>query len=105
LADDVVDLVRAGVGAILAFEIDARAADMIGETRREIERCGARGIMLEHGAEFGHETGIVLGFSPRGFEIRERGDQGFADIASAVRAEVAGGVGVVADEGCIHGRG
>jgi len=40
LADGVVDFVRAGVQKIFALEIDFRAAEMRGEARGELQRCG-----------------------------------------------------------------
>jgi len=40
LADGVVDFVRAGVEEVFALEINARAAEMCGETFSELQRRG-----------------------------------------------------------------
>ena len=98
LADDVVDLVRAGVRAILALEPEARAADVVGEALREIERRGPPGVVAEHGAEFRHEGGIVLRLLPGGFDVEQGGHERFADEPAAIGAEVAGGIWILADE-------
>ena len=47
LADGVVDFVRAGVQQIFALEIDARAAEVLGEARGKLQRRGAAGKILE----------------------------------------------------------
>ena len=47
LAEAIVDLVRASVVEVLALEIDIRAAEMLGETLRVIERAFAADIVLE----------------------------------------------------------
>ncbi len=105
LADDIVDFVRAGVGAVFALEPKARTAEGVGEAFGEVERGGAAGVVAEHGAEVGHESGVGFGGGPRGFNVEEGGHEGFADEAAAVGAEVAGGVGVLADEFVHRGRG
>ncbi len=45
LAQRVVDFVRAGVQQIFAFEIDAGAAAVFGQTLGQKERSGAAGII------------------------------------------------------------
>ncbi len=104
LADDVVDLVRAGVGAVLALEPEARAAELGGEAFGAVERRGPAGVVAQHGAELGHESGVVLRRFPRGFDVEQRGHEGFADEAAAVGAEVAGGIRIATNQ-FIHGAG
>ena len=50
---------------------------------------GLQQRIAEQGAEIGEKGRIVFRRFPRGFHVEQRGDEGFADEASAVGAEVA----------------
>jgi hypothetical protein len=58
-----------------------------------VEGCGAAAEFAEVVVEFGLEFGVVLGAEVFGFEFLQRMHEGLGDIASAVLAEVAVGVG------------
>ena len=103
LADGVVDLVRAGVGEVLAFQVDARAAGVRREARREIHGRGAPHVVAQQRAKFGEERRVRQGGFARGVEIQQRGHERLADVPPAERAEVAGSVGQAADKrGAVH---
>ena len=92
LADDVVDLVGAGVEHVLAFEVDAGAADMLGQRLGVVKSRGASGVIPEHVSilllEDGIATGLVIGLG----QVQERGHQRLRDIHSAELTETAAGV-------------
>ena len=47
LAEGVIDFVRAGVEQIFALNVDLRAAQMLGEPRRELQRRGTPGEIAQ----------------------------------------------------------
>ena len=95
LAEDVVDLVRAGVVEVLALEQDARAAAVRGEAGRVGERARAAGVGPLQPVELGEELGVDDGRAERGVELVERGDERLGDEAAAELAEVTGRVRAV----------
>ena len=72
LAEAVVDLVRAGVQQVFAFDVDLRAAEVRGETARVIERRGAARVVAQQVVEFGVESGVGLRFRVGALEFFER---------------------------------
>src|SRR5690606_23222749 len=97
LADGVVDLVRAGVVQVLALEQDARAAVLAAEPLGEVDRARAADVVAEVGVQRLDEAGVGAGGVVGGRELAQRLDQGLGHEAPAVAAEVAGGVGPVAE--------
>ena len=93
LAQHVVDLVRAGVTEILALQIDPGAARSFRESLREVERRGAARVVRHQAAE----ARLKLPVPPRrgigALELDERAHERLGDVAAAVAAEVAAGVG------------
>ncbi len=57
LADGVVDLVRPGVVEILALEVDLRAAGMLGQAFRQIERARPADVLAQVAVELAVESG------------------------------------------------
>ena len=94
LAEAVVDLVRAGVEQVFALDIDLRAAQVFGEPAREVERRGTARVVRQQNVEFGVERRVLLRLVVSVLEFFERRHQNFGHVASAVRAEVAAGVGL-----------
>jgi hypothetical protein len=93
LAERVVDLVGARVTEVLALQVDARAARVLGETLGERERRGAADVLPR---ELG-ETLPVGRVAPRlavgRLELEERRHQGLGHVAAAERPEVSGAIG------------
>ena len=56
LAEAVVDFVRAGVQQIFALEIDARAAEMLGQPRSKLQRRGPPGEIVQQRVQFAPES-------------------------------------------------
>ena len=93
LPERVVDFVRAGVEQVFAFEVNFRAAELLREALREVERRGASDVVAEQAVEFGMECGIGLRlFIFRG-EIEQRRHQRLRHKHAAEASEVARGVG------------
>ena len=65
LADDVVDLVRAGVIQIFAFQVNLRTTEMLRPAAGVINRAGATDIVLEFIRELRLERRIILEASIR----------------------------------------
>ena len=101
LAQDIVDLVGAGVTQVLSLQIDARAATMAGEALGEVERGGTARVVVEEVAEPAPEAGVLARGAEGALELDERRHQRLGDEAAAEAAEVAVGVG---QGGGIHGR-
>ncbi len=99
LADDVADLVRAGVVEVFALEQDAGAGGL-GEPVRFVQRARDVGVLAQHPVELGHERRIGLGVGPGGGELVEWGDQGLGHESAAESAEMPAGVGLCV---CSHG--
>jgi hypothetical protein len=87
LADAVVDLVRAGVIELLALEIDLRAAEMLRQTLRIIERARPADIMRAEALELSLEFRIGLGLFPLVLQLQDQRHQCFGDESSAENAE------------------
>src|SRR5690606_419277 len=106
LADGVVDLVRAGVVQVLALEQDARAADVLRQPARLVDRAGTADVVRQVPVEGFDERRIHARGVVGGGQLFQRADQGLGDEAPAVAPEMAAGVGprVVVDRAGI-GRG
>jgi hypothetical protein len=95
LADDVVDLVRAGVVQVFALEVDLRAAGDLGPALGVVDRRRPADKVLELVAELVEEFWIFAVALVSFVELGKRVGQGFCDKRAAVRAEMAFGVGQV----------
>ncbi len=102
LADGVVDFVRAGVQEIFALEVGARAAEMRGEPRGELQRGGAPREIFEQALQLRLKRCVGLGCFVGPLELEERDHQCFRDVAAPVRAEAARGSGRRLEDGA-HG--
>jgi hypothetical protein len=78
---------------VLALEVDLRAADVLREAARVIDRARAADVVLELVGELGLELGIGAEARVRRSELVERRAQRLGDEHSAVRAEMPRGVG------------
>ena len=87
LAEDVVDLVRAGVVEILALEEDARAAAVLGEALDLGDRARTARVCAVQFGEFVAKLIVHHRLLALLVELFERGDEGLGDVASAVVAE------------------
>ena len=87
LAEDVVDLVGAGVAEILALEVDPRAAAVLAEPRGEVERRGAAGVVARAGSR---RRALERAVAPRrgvgALQLDQRRHQRLGDEAAAVSA-------------------
>lgn len=88
LAEHVVDLVRAGVVEVLAFEQDAGAAAVLGEVAGLAQGAGPPGVVLEQCGELGLVLGVLLGLLPLGGDLVEGGDERLGGEAAAEAAVV-----------------
>ncbi len=88
LAEHIVHLVRAGVVAVLALEIDLRAAEMRGEPLGEIERRRAADIVAQIAVHLLAERRIVLRLVVGLLQIEDQRHQGLGDEAAAIEAEM-----------------
>jgi hypothetical protein len=93
LAQAVVDLVRAGVEQVLAFEKDAGAAQVFAETFGFIQRGWAAGVVVQQVVEFGLKSGVLAGGGIGLLQLLQRGHERLRDVAPAVGTEVAASVG------------
>ena len=93
LAEGAVDLVGAGVGEVFPLEVDAGAAELVGEVLGEVEGGGAPGVGAGEAVELLVE-GLVLNGGLVGLlKLFERRHQGLGDELAAELAEAPGGVG------------
>ena len=60
LAEAVVDFVRAGVQQVFALDVDARAAELFGQPRGELQRRGPPGKVVEQLIELSLKPGSAL---------------------------------------------
>ena len=60
LADGVVDLVGAGVGQVLALEVDLGAAELAREVLGEVERRRPAGEVAQHAVQLAWNAGSAL---------------------------------------------
>ena len=88
LAEDVVDLVGAGVTEVLALQVDPGAAGLLAEARREVERGGPPGVVPEEPGEARLERGVAPRPGVRALELDERGHERLGHEAAAEPAEV-----------------
>ena len=95
LADGVVDLVRAGVVQVLALDVDARAAALLGQALGEIDRARAADVVLELVAELGVERRILARALVGDAQLVQRRGERLRDEHAAVGAEVPARVGQV----------
>jgi hypothetical protein len=93
LADGVVDLVGAGVIEVFALGVDLGATEFLGEALAVVEARGPAYEFVEVAVELFVEGGVVPGPFVLGVELLDGGDECLGDEDSAVRPEVAGGVG------------
>ena len=103
LADDVVDLMRAGVIQLVALEVDSRPADMGREPFGEVKRARPADIIAHVAVEFRLEVRIGLGRLIGLFDLQDQRHQRFGHEAAAIEAEMAFGVRTGAEG--IGGRG
>ena len=89
LADRVVDLVRARVRQVFAFEPDRTCADPRGEPRRLMERRGTPDVRLEQAAKLGLECLVSHGGTKAGLQLLEGGHDRLGYVLPAVRTEAA----------------
>ena len=89
LPEAVIDFVRAGVEQVFALDINARAAEMLGEPRSNCSGVGRPAKFVQQIVEFRLKCGIGarLGVGP--LEFFERRHERFGNVASAVRAVAA----------------
>ena len=92
LPQGIVDLVRPGVTEVLALEIYARAAEVLGEPAGKVKRSLAAGIVAIERRELGLERPIVLPTLVRVGELEDRRHQSLGDVSSAELAEAAAAV-------------
>ncbi|EGE58214.1 hypothetical protein RHECNPAF_334005 [Rhizobium etli CNPAF512] len=89
LADAVVDLVRAGVVQLLAFEVNLRAAEFGRQPLGEIERAGAADIVRAQMLQFRLKGRIGLRLVPLVLQIEDQRHQCFGNETTAIDAEAA----------------
>ena len=89
----VVDLVRAGVGEILALQVDPGAAGVLGEPRGERERRRPPDVVAQQRVELRAEFGIGARRLVLRRELIERGNERLGHVPAAERAESTHGVG------------
>ena len=89
LAEHVVDLVRAGMVQLVAFEIELGAAEMPGQPLGEIERARPPDIMVEVIGQLGVEVRVVPGRVVGLLDRQDQRHQRLGDIAPAIDAEMA----------------
>ncbi len=87
LAEGIVDLVGAGVGQVLAFEIDLCAAALLGEAGGEAQGRGPPGVGAVEVAELVPEGRVGAGLAVGRLEGGDRGHEGLGNVAPAVGAE------------------
>mmetsp|Transcript_59253 Transcript_59253/g.139760 ORF Transcript_59253/g.139760 Transcript_59253/m.139760 type:complete len:374 (+) Transcript_59253:221-1342(+) len=106
LANDVVDLVRAGVVEVLALEVDLRAAQFAAQALGVVNRAGPADEVRQLLLELGDELRVVAVVRIGVLELVERMDKGLGDEAAAIdggvrragMAEMPGGIGLVVGE-------
>ena len=87
LAHRVVDFVRAGVQEVFPFEIDARAAQRVRQTLREVEWGGPSAVALQVVGQLFLEQAILPVAFVFLLELIQCRDERLRDIAAAVLAE------------------
>jgi hypothetical protein len=92
LSDAVVDLVGAGVEEVLALEVDLCAAQLLRQAFGEEQWRGPAGVFVQQAEVLFAKRLVFTRLGVGGFELLQRGHEGFGDVASTVRAEAAFGV-------------
>ena len=93
LAQGVVDLVRAGVGQVLPFQVELRSTQMAAQVARMVEGRGPPGVVLEQRCQLLLEPGVPLHRAVRLFQLLQGRHQRLRDELAAVIAEPASLVG------------
>ncbi len=83
LADGVVDLVSAGVGEVLALEVDLGAAELPRQVLGEVERRRPAGEVAQHSSQLSVERRVSLRLVVGALELLDRGHQRLRHIAAA----------------------
>ena len=99
LTERVVDLVRAGMGQILALQEDARAAARRGQPPRFGDRRRPSDVVLQQPRELGAERRIVARREVGALELLDRLDERFGHEPPAELAEIAAGVRIAMSGG------
>ena len=99
LRERVVDLVRAGVEQVLAFEINFCPAAMLRQPLRKIQLGGPAGELLEMMPQFFLKHRIFAHQFVSRRELGERRHQGLGDKDSAIRTEMSGRIRQLAGNG------
>jgi hypothetical protein len=94
LAETVVDFVRAGVEQVFPLEINARTAELLREALGVVERSGATGIGVQQVIEFLLERLVLASGEVGSLELFQGRHEDFGDLASAIGAKVAAGIGL-----------
>ncbi len=89
LPEHIVDLVRAGVGEVLALEQNAGAAGVLGEPARVRDRGGPARVSGQQPSQLRGEHRVGESRAIRDREFVERRDERLRDEPAAERAEVA----------------
>src|SRR5207302_1929388 len=100
LAEDVVDLVGAGVAEVLALEVDPGAPAVLPEPRRLPERRRAARVVGEEPGEPRLEAPVPPGGRPGPLQLDERAHERLRHEAAAVAAEVPAAIGQPRADAC-----
>src|SRR5439155_11463724 len=87
LADRVVELVRAGVAQVLALEVDVRAAEVLAQPRRGVERSRPADERAAMSGQLELELRVGLGLVPHVLELAQRAHQRLRHVLAAEGAE------------------
>ena len=96
LAEDVVDLVRAGVVQVFALEQQAQA-ELLGQAVAFGERRRPAGVVAQQAVELGAELGVAPRRAERALQLAARGDERLGHEPSTEPAEAAFGGGLPHD--------
>ena len=97
---------RAGVIELVAFEVDFRSPEMLGQPLSEIQRRGPAHVVRPEILHRRRERRVRLRLAVRALEIEHERHQGFGDKPPPVLAEAALGIGqVLPVAASVHGRG
>ena len=72
LAEAIVDFVRARVQQVFTFDIDFRAAEVLGKPARVVQRRGAPRVVRQQVVQLGVESGVAPGLVVGVLEFFER---------------------------------
>ncbi len=88
LPDCIIDLVRACVAKVFAFQIYPSLAVLPGQLRCEVQWCRPSDIIPKKGLQLLLKNGIVAGCEIRAFKLQKRADQRFGNETSTEPPEV-----------------